>query len=331
MSLADRHDDGRERADLYRDWDAAYVLGSLAPAERLEYEEHLARCPECAASLAELAGMPSLLASISADEAFAIDAAIDAGVGAAPDAELEAVDAPPTLLPVLLSRARSARRRSRLISVGVGVGSVAAAVALTLVVALASWPVAGAGAPGVAGAPAPTSSAVASPGTSAGTSASTSAPSDASLASQLQFVPQVPGPLSAEATLQDEPWGTRIEWKCTWAAGDSTPGAAQPGAAPPTAPASGYHDGLPPSEAPTSGSAAAAAATAAGSGAGSGTVGYGMIVTDRSGASIQVATWTSDPGTVATPTATTSIRLADIASVAIVAADSGQVLLKSTL
>ncbi|UFS59014.1 anti-sigma factor family protein [Subtercola endophyticus] len=318
MSPADRHAGG-SRADVYRDWDAAYVLGSLSPAERLEYEEHLARCPECAALLAELAGMPSLLASLSADEAFAIDAAIDAAidgaVGSGHNATGEAVDAPPTLLPTLLSRARSARRRSRLISVGVGVGSVAAAVALTLVVALAIWPVGGAGSAGVS---APTSSAVASPGTSPGASPGTSAPNDASLASQLQFVPQVPGPLSAEATLQDEPWGTRIEWKCTWAAGDGTPGAV-----PPTAPPSGYHDGPPPSGAPASGSAA--------TGADSGAVGYGMIVTDRNGASIQVATWTSDPGTVATPTATTSIRLADIASVAIVAADSGQVLLKSTL
>ena len=30
-------------ADPYREWDAAYVLGALAPAERRDFEAHLAR------------------------------------------------------------------------------------------------------------------------------------------------------------------------------------------------------------------------------------------------------------------------------------------------
>lgn len=52
------------RADPYREWDAAYVLGALSPAERREFEEHLAGCADCRAEVAEVAGMPGLLAQI---------------------------------------------------------------------------------------------------------------------------------------------------------------------------------------------------------------------------------------------------------------------------
>ena len=39
----------------------AYVLGALSPAERLQFEQHLAGCPVCAAELAEFAGLPAVL------------------------------------------------------------------------------------------------------------------------------------------------------------------------------------------------------------------------------------------------------------------------------
>lgn len=41
--------------------DAAYVLGSLSPGERLDFERHLADCGECARSVRVLAGLPGLL------------------------------------------------------------------------------------------------------------------------------------------------------------------------------------------------------------------------------------------------------------------------------
>jgi hypothetical protein len=47
--------------------DGAYVLGSLAPAERADYERHLAGCAECSRSVRELAGLPGLLARVSPD------------------------------------------------------------------------------------------------------------------------------------------------------------------------------------------------------------------------------------------------------------------------
>lgn len=39
----------------------AYVLGALEPGERRRFEEHLARCPECAEELAEFRALPALL------------------------------------------------------------------------------------------------------------------------------------------------------------------------------------------------------------------------------------------------------------------------------
>ncbi len=43
---------------------AAYVLGALSPAERLEFEHHLAGCEECARAVREVAGLPGLLAGV---------------------------------------------------------------------------------------------------------------------------------------------------------------------------------------------------------------------------------------------------------------------------
>jgi hypothetical protein len=57
------HDEGLEREhEAFADWDAAYVLGALAPVERLAYEDHLARCGRCREAVAELAPLPGLLA-----------------------------------------------------------------------------------------------------------------------------------------------------------------------------------------------------------------------------------------------------------------------------
>ena len=59
-------------ADRYTDWDAAYVLGALAPDERSEFEQHLAGCPRCREAVSELAGMPGLLAQVPPAEAWAM-------------------------------------------------------------------------------------------------------------------------------------------------------------------------------------------------------------------------------------------------------------------
>jgi anti-sigma factor RsiW len=41
---------------------AAYVLGSISPAERTALEEHLRDCPSCQDQLTQFAGLPGLLA-----------------------------------------------------------------------------------------------------------------------------------------------------------------------------------------------------------------------------------------------------------------------------
>jgi hypothetical protein len=108
--------------DRYSEWDAAYLLGSLTPAERREFELHLEGCESCSAAVAELAGMPGLLSKAPADEA--------AQLLAGPDA---ASVVPDTLLPRLVRAVRRRRVRMRAItSVGTALG-VAAAAALAVV------------------------------------------------------------------------------------------------------------------------------------------------------------------------------------------------------
>ena len=96
--------------DPFRHHDAAYVLGSLSPEERSEFEEHLTECRDCARSVREMAGIPGLLAHVD----------VDAFTEPAP------APVPDTLLPRLLSEVRRTRRRR--ISVGVAAAAAAAAV-----------------------------------------------------------------------------------------------------------------------------------------------------------------------------------------------------------
>jgi hypothetical protein len=105
--------------DPFVDWDAAYVLGSLSGAERREYERHLVECDACSTAVAELAGLPGLLAKVPATEA-------DELLTRSPE-----IPMPPTLLPRLV---RSARRRSRRARTLVAAGIVAAAAAAAIIV-----------------------------------------------------------------------------------------------------------------------------------------------------------------------------------------------------
>jgi len=92
--------------------DGAYVLGALAPDERLDFERHLAECPACSAAVRDLAGLPGLLAQVSADV-----------VETAPEPE----PVPPTLLPGLVAEVRRQQGRRRWT---VGLAAAAAVVVL---------------------------------------------------------------------------------------------------------------------------------------------------------------------------------------------------------
>ncbi len=76
--------------------DAAYVLGSLGPTERADYERHLATCDACSRSVRELAGLPGLLARVPAD-------VLEPSAGREP--------VPETLLPALVAAAERHQRR----------------------------------------------------------------------------------------------------------------------------------------------------------------------------------------------------------------------------
>ncbi|AGW41602.1 oligopeptidase B [Leifsonia xyli subsp. cynodontis DSM 46306] len=265
-------------------WDAAYVLGALAPAERRAFEEHLSRCLPCAAAVAELAGMPGLLARLPREQAFELvgtthpalgrsfvsgaaasalasaaregdpAASGDDGRAVARDAWPASADVPPVgadVFPSLLRAARRRRVRARLL-LGVIATAAAAALAGVLVVALPFlFP--------------------------------SSSPSPERRVAMEKVVPST---LSADLVLTREPWGTRIDSRCRYA---RPPGG----------------DGR--------------------------TWTYSMVVTDRAGRETPVSTWTARQGTTATPTATTSVPLAEIASIDIRAADGPIVLLRSTI
>lgn len=99
--------------------DGAYVLGALAPEERLAFERHLPGCESCSASVRNLAGLPGLLAQVSPDV-----------VMSPPGPE----DVPDTLLPGLVAEVRRTQRRRHWLG---GLVAAAAVVAFGIATALA--------------------------------------------------------------------------------------------------------------------------------------------------------------------------------------------------
>ena len=75
---------------------AAYVLGALEPDERRRTEEHLRRCPACAAEVAEFAALPELLGRVRPE-----------------DLQVEPVTPSPQLFERVAAAAAGERRRSR--------------------------------------------------------------------------------------------------------------------------------------------------------------------------------------------------------------------------
>ena len=108
-----------------------YVLGSIDPAERALVDAHLATCRDCRDELAGLAGLPALLARVTAEEAVAL--AEDAPEGGKPDEDLKTEPAPRPgdgqppreLLGTVLDLTAARRRRRQWRTVGL---SAAAAV-----------------------------------------------------------------------------------------------------------------------------------------------------------------------------------------------------------
>ncbi|WP_428342229.1 anti-sigma factor family protein [Mycobacterium sp.] len=103
----------------YATWDAAYILGSLSPADRREFEAHLSVCPSCSQSVNELSGIPALLSKLDRDTVTTMDA----------DGHAAAPEPSPNLLPSLMTEVRRRRRRSQMVTWSTGA---AAAVLLSV-------------------------------------------------------------------------------------------------------------------------------------------------------------------------------------------------------
>lgn len=165
--------------DRFREYDAAYVLGALSSDERRAFEHHLAECPECAAAVRELAGLPGLLATVPKAVA-----------------ESEPVEPPPTtLLPSLVRRVRreTVRRRWRTGLVAAGVAGLVGLGGLVIGTS-------GAGAPPTASTPVPTAS----------------VPKPTASVPARTMSPLVASDVHASVALVGVAWGTRLEVTCNY-------------------------------------------------------------------------------------------------------------------
>jgi len=176
-------------ADEFAQYDAAYVLGALSPADRREFETHLKTCPACAESVGELAGLPGLMSRVSLDQLTE-----------------EQEPLPETLLPSLARAVRQQRRRRRLV-----VATSAAAAAC--LIAAGTMAVTGQDSPGRP---------LAAPSTSA---PSASPPSGTA---NLAFAAVSPSPVTASARLLDMAWGTRVDLTCGYRSSGSYPSGGAP-------------------------------------------------------------------------------------------------------
>jgi anti-sigma factor RsiW len=87
-------------ADPFSENDAAYVMGALTVEERLAFEAHLADCPHCTQSVAELSGVTALLDKVP------LARVLEPGARPEPPPDL--------LLPMLIGAVRAQRRRHAL-------------------------------------------------------------------------------------------------------------------------------------------------------------------------------------------------------------------------
>ena len=106
--------------------DGAYILGALSPADRAEYEQHLAQCSSCRKSVAALAVLPGLLGRL--------DPATAAPSVTAPPIQLSRV------LAAVANERRAERRRRTWTTIAAGVAAAVVAVLVGVGVHLAENP-----------------------------------------------------------------------------------------------------------------------------------------------------------------------------------------------
>ena len=179
--------------DRYAEWDAAYVLGALSPSDRRAYERHLPECDACRAAVAELAGMPGLLSTLTPAHAESlVDAENSAelpGGLAWPHVEPGAGPAPVVSLASLAGAARRSRVRRRSLSA-------VAASALLVAGAVGGSVLADSGVFGAPGGP------------------STTPPAAVASARTVDLRPVGDADMRAELVVTPTTWGTSLRWSC---------------------------------------------------------------------------------------------------------------------
>ena len=162
--------------------DGAYVLGSLSPAERQEFERHLSTCDECSRSVRELAGLPGLLARVDRS-VLEFEPASD--------------PVPATLLPSLVREVRRRRRRTVLAIAGAAAAAAVIAVGVPILVSGEDDP----GSPSADSQPTATSSPT-----------SSAEPDVVPVAMDTVGSAPVSGTLAFESV----GWGTKLDLECTY-------------------------------------------------------------------------------------------------------------------
>lgn len=277
--------------DQYAQWDAAYVLGALAGAERAQYEEHLAGCTACRAAVAELAGLPGLLGQLSPAEAIAVESDSGPGDGAAggeaASAEPRVIPEPPASLMPPLSEIVAVPRR--------WLAPVAAAAAAVLIGGIGGYAV----------------SAARDDMPGDGPSSTLAVGS-----SRLAFAAVSASPMTAVVDVVPTGRGTEVRVECQYA--------------PATATATGTSTGTGAAPGTTTGPATGPSGTRSGAGDGNhpGTQ-YAIWVVGRDGREMQVKEWTARSGRVMRPSGVTSWSVEQIESVEIRLADTGDTVLRA--
>ncbi|MGA8977984.1 MAG: zf-HC2 domain-containing protein [Pedococcus sp.] len=276
--------------DQYAQWDAAYVLGALVGAERAEYEEHLAGCAACRAAVAELAGLPGLLGQLSPAEAIAVESDSGAVDGGDDIARYAGPFTDPRALPEPPSSLMP-----RLPEIGPvprpWLAPMAAAAAALLIGGVGGYAVS-ASRDGVPGAGPSSTLAVGS--------------------SRLAFVPVSASPMTAVVDVVPTGQGTEVRVECQYAPATATGTA--------TGAATGTATG------------AATGPSTTGSRAGDGSypgIRYAIWVVGVDGREMQVKDWTARSGRVMHPSGVTSWPVAQIESVEIRLADTGDTVMRA--
>lgn len=121
-SIDGRAGGGSQTGDPFAMWDAAYVLGALGAEDRRQFEQHLTHCTRCHDAVADVSGIPALLAMLEPHQVAALD-----------EAAPELWQPRPELLTSLLAKVGRRRRRTRALSWSMAVAAAAATIIALIV------------------------------------------------------------------------------------------------------------------------------------------------------------------------------------------------------